>query len=179
MVKTIRHIVLFLFVFCLQINVLNAQQFSEYEVKGAFICNFAKFAEWPASSYTSDTSAIEIAIVGNDPFGDVIDRIAKNAGVGQRKVIVKRYNSPEDAKKSHIVFFGGLTENSPIEILLRPLANKPVLTISEVDGFCEHGGMINFPGTPIKYGFEINSKSVKSAGLAVSPKLLHLAVLVE
>ncbi len=47
---------------------LNAQQMDEYQVKAAFLYNFAKFVEWPAETGGAP-GALTICILGRDPFG--------------------------------------------------------------------------------------------------------------
>ncbi|MCX5637000.1 MAG: YfiR family protein, partial [Planctomycetota bacterium] len=52
---------------------------------------------------------------------------------------------------------------------------SPVLTISEMEGFIEKGGMINFITEESKVRFEINDSAAKKSGLQISSKLLSLA----
>ena len=47
-------------------------QYSEYEIKAAYIFNFAQFIEWPAQSVNNDT--ITLVIYKNDPFGIVLEK---------------------------------------------------------------------------------------------------------
>ncbi|MCI5055728.1 MAG: YfiR family protein [Flavobacteriales bacterium] len=157
----------------------TAQSYTEREIKAAFICNFAKFVEWPSSRFATDTSAIIIGILGPDPFGPVIERIANNANVGFRKVRVVHYERSKEALDAHIVYLGGLTSPYSISQGVQPFAYKNVLTIGEAKGFCQKGGIINFTGEDVKYGFEINAKAAQRSGLKISAKLLKLAKIVE
>ena len=47
----------------------------EYEVKAAFLLNFTRFIEWPDSALASADQPFSICIVGENPFGDALDRI--------------------------------------------------------------------------------------------------------
>src|ERR1700704_5980613 len=47
----------------------------EYQVKAAFLLNFTKFVEWPASAFASADSPIAICVWGDDPFGKILDQI--------------------------------------------------------------------------------------------------------
>jgi hypothetical protein len=44
---------------------------TDYEVKAAFLYNFARFVRWPEGSLAGPRFVV--AIVGDDPFGEVID----------------------------------------------------------------------------------------------------------
>lgn len=161
-------------VFC-SVKNTNGQSYTEREIKAAFICNFAKFVEWPTSRFETDTSSIIIGILGPDPFGPVLQRIASNANVGFRKVRVVYYERSREALDAHIVYLGGITTPYAIGQAVQPFAYKNVLTIGEADGFCQKGGIINFAGKDVKYGFEINNAAANRAGLKISAKLLKLA----
>ena len=45
---------------------------SEYQLKAAFVYNFAKFVDWPPKVYSGPQSPFSICILGTDPFGSVI-----------------------------------------------------------------------------------------------------------
>jgi len=53
----------------------DASDSSEYLIKAGFIYNFAKFVEWPSTSFPQSDAPIVIGILGTDPFGSVLDRI--------------------------------------------------------------------------------------------------------
>jgi len=46
---------------------------SEYQIKAAFLLNFAKFVDWPPNSFAGPESPFLICVVGEDPFGGVLD----------------------------------------------------------------------------------------------------------
>jgi hypothetical protein len=54
---------------------LRAQEtgFDEYQVKAAFLYNFAKFVEWPQGTFATPHDPIGICIVGQSPFGLALD----------------------------------------------------------------------------------------------------------
>ena len=41
----------------------------EYLIKAALIFNFAKFAQWPAAAFSSDSSPLRVCVIGENPFG--------------------------------------------------------------------------------------------------------------
>jgi hypothetical protein len=81
-----------------------AQQNIEYEVKAAFLLNFTRFIEWPASAFADTTSAFTICMVGKDPFGHVLDDVLKGETVNGRKLIVMRTSQAPAPQVCQVVF---------------------------------------------------------------------------
>src|SRR5687767_3410760 len=75
---------------------LSARSPAEYEVKAAFLFNFAKFVEWPTNVFPSERESIVIGIVGDDPFGDAFAAIVKEETAQGRKVEIRHYRANED-----------------------------------------------------------------------------------
>ena len=55
------------------------------------------------------------------------------------------------------------------------LAMKPMLTVSNAEGFADSGGMIEFTRTDNRIGVKINTNAVTAAHLQVEDRLLRLA----
>ncbi|MBL4577966.1 MAG: YfiR family protein [Flavobacteriales bacterium] len=151
----------------------EAQQYSEYEIKAAFLCNFASFVAWPENVFDPDTSVLIIGILGDDPFGSNIGRIARS--YTKRTIKIERYKRVDMALNCHILFISTSEKNNLTDIL-DELVGTSVLTVGETEGFCRLGGMITFSKQKIKYGFEINKKAAERVNIEISSKLLRLAV---
>ena len=152
-------------------------QYSEYEIKAAYIFNFAKFLDWPSSDLNADT--IVLAIYNNDPFGIVLEKtmVGRKANGKVWKII--RTKNKMDLENCHIAFFSDIEKYELIKILDK-LDKKPVLTIGdEIIDFCESGGNINFTSQFSENQFEINNDAAKSQKIVISPKLLLLAKIVS
>ena len=63
-----------LFALCIPGAALAAAS-SEYQVKTAYLYNFAKFIQWPAGAFADSSSPIVIGILGEDPFGNSLDQV--------------------------------------------------------------------------------------------------------
>ena len=59
------------------------------------------------------------------------------------------------------------------------LKDSPVLTVSDVDGFAQQGGMVNLLLVNNTVKMEINQAAAEGAGLQISSKLLKLARVVR
>ena len=150
---------------------------AEYEIKAAFLLNFAKFVDWPASSFADRDSPMVIAVLGSDPFGSVLDNTLRNEKVKGRKLVVKRSNQLSDLKGCHILFVSS-SEHSRLGSIIQEVKDQPVLTVGDVAGFADRGGIVNFILRDRKIGFEINTSAADKAGLKISSQLLKLARIV-
>lgn len=152
-------------------------QYSEYEIKAAYIFNFAKFIEWPSPAVESDT--ITLAVYKNDPFGIVLEKtmVGRRANGKVWKII--RTDNLEVLNNCQMVFFSDIEKYDLLK-LVKYLKNKPILTIGdEIVDFCDMGGTINFTPQYSEYQFEINNELAKNNKVIISPKLLILAKIVS
>lgn len=150
---------------------------TEYEVKAAFIYNFAKFVEWPPNSFTSLTDPLRICVLGNSPVGADLQNIVADKRIGSRPLLV-RHAEISDIKGCHVLFIG-LTESYPVQQALQAAQRTSVLTIGDMAGFLDRGGMINFIFDQSRIRFEVNLKASQGARLQLSSKLLNLAKSVQ
>jgi hypothetical protein len=153
-------------------------QYSEYEVKAAYIFNFAKFIEWPAN-YLPNEDTIYLCIYKNDPFGIILEKTMIGRKANGKEWKITRINSLDEIGKCHILFFSEINKHEIIS-LLEQFKNKPVLTIGDEEpDFCEFGGIINFTPQFSEYQFEINKDVAGGLNIKISPKLLLLAKIIS
>ncbi len=145
----------------------------DYEVKAAFLLNFTKYVEWPASSFAAPASPLTICILGDDPFGRVIDQIVEGESVGGHKIAVERLQL--DQQKSCQVIYTAAHSAPPA----LSLASPGVLTVGEGDDFLQRGGVIAFVLDNHHVRFDINLRTATNSGLRLSSKLLSVARSVE
>jgi len=151
-----------------------AQSPSEYEVKAAFLFNFAKFVEWPASSFSAADKPFRICILGRDPFGSSLDQIVAGKTLDGRKIAITRSTNTTEAKSCQIVFIAS-SETRQIPQILLQLKGAAVLTVADTGGFAQTGGMINFVRDDDRVRFEINLKAADDAHLKLSARLMTVA----
>jgi len=149
---------------------LAAQGPSEYQVKAAFLYNFAKFVEWPSDA---PGQPFCIGILGADPFGPLIDETLTGKTLGGRVVVVRRFSRPEDAFACQIVFVA--VSAAPLKPLLKRFENRSVLTVGDAPAFCQSGGMIGLEVADQRIRFAVNREAADRAQLKLSSKLLSLA----
>jgi hypothetical protein len=157
--------------------VAQAQTATEYQIKAAFLFNFAKFVEWPTGSFSDAAAPIRICVFGRDPFGEELRNITRDKMVNGRKLQVDELSDLQLAKSCHILFIAS-SEKGQLKRVLESLRGTDSLTVGDTKGFAELGGIINFVRENDRVQFEVNRKAAEQAGLKVSSKLLNVAKLV-
>jgi uncharacterized protein DUF4154 len=148
---------------------------TEYQIKAAFIFNFARFIEWPPKAFSRTTSPLVIGILGENPFHNDLQRTIGGKTVDDHPLVINELSSPAEATNCHILFIS-TSEKPRLPQILNVLKGASVLTVGEMDRFTENGGMINFVQEGTKIRFQINNGAATSAGLKISSKLLSLAL---
>jgi hypothetical protein len=152
-----------------------ADGLSEFQVKAAFIVNFARFVEWPASAFDAPSAPFVMGILGDDPFGTDLDQAVRDKMIGGHPILVKRIEDGDDLVRFHLVFIAG-SEKRRLKDHLTRLGTGAVLTVSDLDGFCANGGLIGFVTVNDRIRFKVNASSAQRHGLKISSKLLTLAL---
>lgn len=164
-------------VLVLAVGGVRADEFqpSEYQLKAAFLFNFAKFVEWPAGAFPEARSPIIIGVLGDNPFGSELERTIRDKTVNERPLQIKEFRSAAEARGCHVLFVGN-SEKKRLPEVIEGLRGTSVLTVGEAENFIESGGMIGFVREGNKVRFQINDRAARGAGLKISSKLLNLAV---
>ena len=150
----------------------------EYQIKAAFLYNFAQFVEWPPGSFSEARSPLVIGVLGDDPFGGFLDELVREEKVNGRDLIVQRYRRQEEINACHILFISQ-SEMERLKDILAALKGRSILTVGDGDQFATRGGMIRFVTEKNKIQLRINGEAVKAAKLTISSKLLRLAEMVR
>ncbi len=149
----------------------------EYQVKAAFLYNFAKFVEWPSSSFPDASAPFRICVFGQDPFGQALLDITHEKIVSGHKLQVDQVVDVALARTCHILFIAS-SEKVQLKRIFESLQGTDVLTVGDIKGFAELGGIINFVLENDRVRFEVNRRAADRAGLKISSKLLGVAKLV-
>ena len=151
----------------------QAQSVTEYQVKAAYLFNFAKFVEWPVEAFASADAPLQICILGQDPFGRDFEQIVMDKTVNGHRIEVAHPEGVPQARACHIVFVG--TGEKQVRPILQALKGAGVLTVGDAPGFIKMGGVIGFVMDENRVRFEINQKAAEQARLKLSARLLAVA----
>ena len=151
----------------------------EYFIKAGLVMRFLKFVDWPEESHRD---RIVIGVVGRDTgivelFERLIEKRGKHKIIRGKELVIQdfgRFKKDLTFDGCDLLFIGS-TEKRHLEKILKLLDQSQVLTISEIDGFLETGGMINLKLEKEKVIYEINQTQARKHGLRVSSHLLGRA----
>ena len=168
--------------FCLLIALLlacgvpaaSAQTVSEIEVKAAFLFNLTQFVAWPVASLPRNQAPFVIGILGEDPFGDVLDQTVQGEAVEGRKIVVERYTNLAAIKDCQILFIGR-SEERHLDQIWPLLKDKPVLTVADMPQFAKRGGTVNLITEHSKVRIAVNVSNAQANQLIFSSNLLRVA----
>jgi YfiR/HmsC-like len=146
---------------------------SEAQVKTALVLNFARYVDWPESTFSSNTDTIVICLVGRDTLAGTLPGL-ETKQVRNRAIKVRMGVSSDDTRGCHVVFVSESEERRLVP-LLKSLSDKAILTISDISGFIEAGGGIGIVQGETRLQFEVNIRALEVAKLKASSNVLKLA----
>jgi hypothetical protein len=156
-----------------------AGQVDEYQMKAAFLYNFAKFVEWPPHALKNPNESVVICVLGEDPFGKLLDDTVQGKTIEGHPLQLRRITETNQATGCHVVFVS-VSERRRLSAILGALSATGVLTVGETEGFAALGGIINFKlENERRVRFEVNLNAAREANLKLSSKLLSLALIVR
>jgi len=152
----------------------DAQAIDEYQVKAAFVYNFAKFVEWPPHTFKTGSDPISICVLGPNPFGRSLEEAVSDKSIEGRAFVVRQIPEIARADGCQILFVAAKQKKSTPDVAL-----AGVLTVGESDGFAAGGGVIGFKLDGGKVRLEINIGAADQHKLRISSKLLSIAQIVK
>ena len=151
---------------------------SEYQVKAAYLYYFTTYVDWPPDTFSRSGDALVVGVLGEDPFGSILDDTLRGKSVGSRRLVVKRIGNIKEARECHILFISA-SERDRLATIFKGLDGAAILTVGEVDHFASRGGQIAFRMEDKKVRFDINVTAVERARLKISAQLMKLGRIVE
>lgn len=145
----------------------------EYRVKAVLLSKIIGFVSWPEGNAGDATRSLCIA--GRDPFGDALDA----AFAGHPDIELRRLGTDSTKLPDCDLVFISDSERRDYQQILVSLRQRPILTISDIPRFANHGGMINLALINRRVRFLINQQELERSGMRISYKLLKLADIVR
>lgn len=144
---------------------------AEYQIKAAFLYNFAKFVQWPAETSGISEDPFILCVSGDRPFR-IIHQYLAGKKIRGRLITVRAAESVNGSSGCHLLFVSGMSAQLRQTL---PRLDGPILTIGESEDFIRGGGMINLVRINNRLRFEIARNVGERAGLKFSSQLLKLA----
>lgn len=153
-------------------GVVAAQTADEYQIKAALSYNIARYTSWP-----SENQVVRFCIVGNNAVLNAFKAFEKKQ-IESLPISILHVTKITDTSSCQVLFISKGNRDL-LPRINAAIGTNPVLTISEMPGFNESGGMVNLLTKDEKITLSINQSAVVKSKLKISSKLLRLAELVE
>jgi hypothetical protein len=146
---------------------------SEYELKAAFVYNFAKFVEWPPRAFSPAADSLILGVLAQDPEREAFEAL-QGRMVQSRTLIVKKCTVNE-LKNCQMIFISAAASRWLAQAM-GAVRDLPILTVTdEVEGPANRG-IINLVTSGGKVRFQVDARKAQSLGFKVSSQLLNLAL---
>jgi hypothetical protein len=158
--------------------IASAQTIDEYQVKAAFLYNFAKFVDWPPLTFRTDKDPVRICVLGQNPFGGALGEAFDGKTVLGRPFVVVSVPNADAVPDCQILFIGS-SERKRLRSIFAELRTIGILTVGETEGFAAQGGIVNFKVEDGRVHLEINIEAAGLAKLRINSRVLSLAQIVK
>lgn len=152
---------------------VNAQSADIYQLKAALLYNFTKFTKWPNGSINKSMAVCYFS----ELYKPGMERLSGKK-ISQLKISIKQIKNINDVDQCNLLFI----DKSQREILNRlfiKVKGKPILTVSDISGFYDEGGMIEITVRDNRLRFLIDLEAVGGSDIVLSSQMLKLAVEVK
>ena len=163
------------------------------DVMAAYLRYIAALSSWPAEATLGDDTApdvdrpILIGVVGGDPNGVMVPirtRVDSEEGLlaQNRPIRIVDLKFPaadgedHDLLASCAVLYLSEDAGGEWQRIQTVVDSRPIITVSELEGFAEQGGMVEFfiDRRSSKVRMKINLPAVQEAGITISARILSL-----
>ncbi len=159
--------------FCTSVMSERAAIENPYRVEAAFLRNFARYVNWPEHAFPGDQSPWCIGILGEDPFGELLEGTFDGRTEKGRSFVIYRANTMEKLPVCHIVFIAYGDAEQRL-IALHEFKNKPVLTVSNAPDFLHEGGVILLQMED-RILMSVNLDQARASSLTIQTKMLEVS----
>lgn len=148
------------------------------KIKSAYLLNFMRFSEWPATAFESSTDPLQLCIAGEDSLDRHVDRTMRGQSVAGRTIKIRRLGAgtqSTDAPASCHVVYISASELPQAATILGRYAGTAALTVGETNEFVSMGAMLALNLENDRIVFYANPAAIAAAPVHLSSKILQLA----
>jgi YfiR/HmsC-like len=155
----------------------EGQQFGdrEYTLKAVYLYKFATYIRWPEHAFASGSSPFVFGIVGPDPVGPGLRKLAAAKTIGDRRIEVHSFEHVHAIRDCHVLF---ITRAVPIETqqaAIKQLSGQSILLVGEIPEFLDEGGGVRFAVRENRIEIIFSREAYQRERLEVSSQLLRIA----
>jgi hypothetical protein len=156
----------------------RAQEASlEYPIKATFLVRFASYVTWPDNAFIATRSPLRICVIGEDPFGALLDDLTREEQIGGRSIVVLRLPVLERGSGCHVAYVGRIADRR-VGDMMAAVRGEPVLFVTDSANTAERGA-IHFAVAGDRVRFHVDERAAAQNELALSSRLLDVAMSVQ
>lgn len=145
---------------------------TQYDVEAAYLVRFTEFLRFPPEVAVGPS--LNICVLGEDPFRDALKKLSQTERAGRQPIHTRSTQKVNDLKNCAIVFLSN-SEIPQLDLDLKILEGRDILTVSDIPSFLDHGGMVQFVLEQHHVRFAINMHAVGRTKIAISSELIKVA----
>lgn len=152
----------------------QALQLDEQKAKAGLVYNFLKYTQWNSESLPIKRERLQVCLFG---YGSMTEYIRQMEGrvAQQYGISIARKSAGDDVADCSLAFIHR-SEDTNLDALISALKGKNILTVSDITGFTQRGGMVELATREDKrIHLYINTRLVNEEGLRIQSRLLNLA----
>jgi YfiR/HmsC-like len=142
----------------------------ERDLQAVFLGRFAKFIEWP----DHNREQFIITLIDENPFDNLLDDLYRDKNIHNKSIEIRYVTHIDEIKDTDILFIT-LENPSEVEKVIKYAQQQSILTISELRGFAQRGGIIQLNFVMQKTQLKINYDSALKSKIKISSPLLAIA----
>ena len=142
-------------------------------IKATYLYKFVPFVDWPVSAFPSSSSPVTLCVFGDENFARLLGQATNGQKIGNRSIVALSLTTGETDPNCQIAFVAGPSG------ALAAFKGQPVLTVTDAATPAAMHGIVNFVVDSNRVRFEIDKTQAEANGLAISSKLLSLAIRVQ
>jgi hypothetical protein len=122
---------------------------------------------------------INICTLGDSPLGSAVEKLPRTLADG-RRIDLRTLSGNADSSECEFLFIGR-SEADNLDTLFRRMQGRRLVTVSDIEGFAQAGGIVEFSLRSDGSGvlILINRKAAQKQGIEFNAQLLRLARIVE
>lgn len=145
---------------------------AEYEMKAAYLYNFAMFTTWPAEKTVQEGPLVFCVYADELQSASIAALQARK--IRDRSIQTRQIEAPEDVLGCHVLFVGNKAADVTPR-MLDAVRGSATLTVTDVLDATRRSAVISMALDNGRLAFDVNLQSARRAKLTLSSKLLKLA----
>jgi len=147
---------------------------SEDKLKVVIVGKVVKFITWDEQQ---KSGKFVISVLKN-PFETMFDDLYKGKSIQGKNVELKYIENIDELEDSNVLYIPNVSA-AELNKILKKIENQKILTISDMRGFVQRGGMIQIGFSSQKAKLKINVDNTAKANLEVKASLLKISDVVK